>query len=72
MNAVGGGDKFAALQALSSGATITFGDGDTAESADIAELVERCPGRECAEADRCRLHRRRLGHLGATAWRSVR
>jgi hypothetical protein len=44
VNAVGGGDRFAALQALSSGATITFGDGDTSENVDLAELVERCPG----------------------------
>jgi hypothetical protein len=40
VNAVGGGDRFAALQALSSGATIAFGD----ETADIAELIRRCPG----------------------------
>jgi hypothetical protein len=40
VNAVGGGDGFAALQALSSGATIAFGD----ETADIAELIGRCPG----------------------------
>ena len=43
VNAVGGGDKFAALQSLSPGATITFGDGEAAESADLAELIERCP-----------------------------
>jgi hypothetical protein len=41
VNAVGGGDRFAALQALSSGATIAFGDEETA---DIAELIGRCPG----------------------------
>ena len=40
VNAVGGGDRFAALQALSSGATIAFGD----ETADIAELIGRCSG----------------------------
>jgi hypothetical protein len=41
VNAVGRGDSFAALQALSSGATIAFGDEETA---DIAELIGRCPG----------------------------
>lgn len=41
VNAVGGGDRFAALQALSSGATIAFGDDETA---DIAELIGRCRG----------------------------
>jgi hypothetical protein len=41
VNAVGRGDRFAALQALSSGATIAFGDD---EAADVAELVERCSG----------------------------
>jgi Nuclear transport factor 2 (NTF2) domain len=44
VNAVGRGDRFAALQTLSPGATITFGDGDAAENTDIAELIERCPG----------------------------
>jgi hypothetical protein len=39
VNAVGRGDRFGALQALSSGATITFGDDD---KADVAELIERC------------------------------
>ncbi len=41
VNAVGRGDRFAALQALSSGATITFGDDDVA---DVAELIGRCSG----------------------------
>ena len=41
VNAVGRGDRFAALQALSSGAAITFGD-DTAT--DLAGLIQRCPG----------------------------
>jgi hypothetical protein len=40
VNAVGRGDTFAALQALSSGATIAFGD----ESADVTELIARCSG----------------------------
>jgi hypothetical protein len=44
VNAVGTGDTFAAQQTLSSGATITFGDGDAIQSAGIAELVEQCPG----------------------------
>jgi hypothetical protein len=44
VNAVGRGDQFAALQSLSPGATITFGDGEAAESTDLAELIERCPG----------------------------
>jgi hypothetical protein len=44
VNAVGRGDQFAALQTLSPGATITFGDGEAAESTDIAELIERSPG----------------------------
>ena len=39
VNAVGRGDRFAAQQTLSAGATITFGDGD---AAGIAELAERC------------------------------
>jgi Nuclear transport factor 2 (NTF2) domain len=42
--AVGRGDRFAAQQTLSSGATITFGDGDTGEAAGTAELAERCAG----------------------------
>jgi hypothetical protein len=41
VNAVGRGDRFGALQALSSGATITFGDHD---KADLAELIQRCSG----------------------------
>ncbi len=41
VNAVGQGDRFGALQALSSGATIAFGDD---EVADVDELIGRCPG----------------------------
>jgi hypothetical protein len=41
VNAVGGGDKSAALQALSSGATVFFGDD---EKADLVELIRRCRG----------------------------
>ncbi len=41
VNAVGRGDRFGALQALSSGATISFGDDD---AADLDGLVDRCPG----------------------------
>ncbi len=41
VNAVGRGDKFGVLQALSSGATITFGDDEVVE---VAELIERCSG----------------------------
>ena len=41
VNALGRGDRFAALQALSSGATIAFGDD---EVADLTELIRRCPG----------------------------
>jgi len=44
VNAVGRGDRFAALQTLSPGATITFGDGDSVEATDIAELIKRCTG----------------------------
>jgi len=44
VDAVGRGDRFGAQQALSSGGTITFGDGDTADAAGIAELAERCAG----------------------------
>ena len=33
-----------ALQTLSSSATITFGDGEAAETTDIAELIKRCAG----------------------------
>jgi hypothetical protein len=44
VNAVGRGDRFAAQQTMSSGATITFGDDDTADAAGIAELAERCSG----------------------------
>ena len=46
VNAVGRGDRFGALQALSSGATITFGDD---EKADVAELIERCSGASAAK-----------------------
>src|ERR1700722_9205058 len=46
VNAVGRGDRFGALQALSSGATITFGDD---EKADVAELIERCSGATAAK-----------------------
>jgi hypothetical protein len=49
VNAVGGGDKWAALQSLSPGATITFGDGEAAESTDLAELIERCSGASAAK-----------------------
>jgi len=41
VNAVGRGDRFGALRALSADATITFGDD---EPADVAELTARCPG----------------------------
>ncbi|WIM89105.1 ketosteroid isomerase family protein [Candidatus Mycobacterium wuenschmannii] len=41
VNAVGRGDRFTALQALSSGAEITFGDDETA---DVAALIARSPG----------------------------
>jgi hypothetical protein len=41
VNAVGRGDRFTALQALSSGAAITFGDDKTT---DIGRLIERCSG----------------------------
>ncbi len=41
VNAVGRGDTFGALKALSADATITFGDD---EAADLAELTARCPG----------------------------
>lgn len=41
VNAVGRGDRFGALEALSSGATITFGDD---EVADLGGLIERCSG----------------------------
>jgi len=44
VNALGRGDRFAVLQTLSPCATITFGDDEAAESADLAELIERCPG----------------------------
>jgi hypothetical protein len=46
VSAVGRGDRFGALQALSSGATITFGDED---KADVAELIERCSGASAAK-----------------------
>jgi hypothetical protein len=41
VNAVGSGDRLAAQRTLSSDATMTFGDEDVA---DIADLVARCPG----------------------------
>jgi hypothetical protein len=41
VNAVGRGDRFAALQALSFGATIAFGDDEATE---VAELIGRCSG----------------------------
>jgi Nuclear transport factor 2 (NTF2) domain len=41
VTAVGRGDRFTALQTLSYGAAITFGDGDTAENTDVAELITR-------------------------------
>ena len=41
VNAVGRGDRLAAQRVLSSDATMTFGDDD---AADIADLVARCPG----------------------------
>ena len=41
VNAVGRSDRFTALQALSSGAAITFGDHETA---DVGRLIERCSG----------------------------
>jgi hypothetical protein len=41
VNAVGRGDRLAAQRALSSNATMTFGDDDVA---DIADLVALCPG----------------------------
>ena len=40
VDAVGRGDRFTALQALSSGAAITFGDDTTT---DIGRLIKRCP-----------------------------
>lgn len=46
VNAVGRGDRFGALQALSSGATITFGDD---EVVDVAGLIERCSGARAAK-----------------------
>jgi Nuclear transport factor 2 (NTF2) domain len=46
VNAVGRGDRFGALQALSSGATITFGDDD---KAGLAELIQRCSGASAAK-----------------------
>jgi hypothetical protein len=46
VSAVGRGDRFGALQALSSGATITFGDDD---KADVAELIERCSAASAAK-----------------------
>jgi hypothetical protein len=44
VNAVGRGDRFGALQALSSSATITFGDEEVAETVDVAGLIERYSG----------------------------
>ncbi len=41
VNAVGRGDRFAAMQALSSDATIALGD---EQAADVAELIRRCLG----------------------------
>jgi Nuclear transport factor 2 (NTF2) domain len=41
VNAVAKAEKSAALRTLSSAATMTFGDDETAE---IADLIERCPG----------------------------
>jgi hypothetical protein len=41
VNAVGHGDRFGALEALSSDATITFGDD---EVADLGDLIGRCRG----------------------------
>jgi Nuclear transport factor 2 (NTF2) domain len=41
VNAIGRGDRLAAQRALSSNATMTFGDDDVA---DIADLVALCPG----------------------------
>jgi hypothetical protein len=41
VNAVGQGDRFAALQSLSSGATIAFDDDG---AADVDELIGRCSG----------------------------
>ena len=55
VNAVGRGDRFAALQALSSGATIAFGDD---EAADVTELIRAMFGRDGNEADRRGWHRR--------------
>ena len=46
VNAVGRGDRFGALQALSSSATITFGDDEVVE---VAELIERCSGASAAK-----------------------
>ena len=46
VNAVGRGDRFGALQALSSGAIITFGDEEVVE---VAELIERCSGARAAK-----------------------
>ena len=44
VDAVGIGDRLTAQQTLSSGASITFGDGDTANAVGIAELAGRCAG----------------------------
>jgi hypothetical protein len=41
VNALGRRDRFTALQALSSGAAITFGDHEATE---LGRLIERCPG----------------------------
>jgi hypothetical protein len=44
VNAVGRGDRFTALQTLSYGAAITFGDGEAAEKTDVDELIGRYAG----------------------------
>ena len=69
VNAVGRGDRFGALQALSSGATITFGDDEKADRRRTHRAMFR---RERREADCRGLHRRRLGHVGEAPRRSVR
>ena len=72
VNAVGRGDRFTALQTLSPGATITFGDADAVETTAIAEIIKRYAGVNAPEAHRRRLDRRRLGHVRARSWRPVR
>lgn len=44
VSALGRQDRCAAMRALSSGATITFGDGATADRVDVTELAEQCVG----------------------------